>query len=100
MLSADVPGVPYRCRAVFVGARYLAGACSSFHWGCRQLQGAFQEQEREQKRRTRVGHHHGGQACMGYRGYRCVCLPGLFPGGTLAIDLNDGDDFCCGCARE
>ena len=30
---------------------------------------------------------------MGYRGYRCVCSPGSVPGGTLAIDLNDGDDF-------
>ena len=34
-----------------------------------------------------MGHHHGGQTCTGYRGYRCDCQPGLGPGGTLAIDL-------------
>ena len=37
---------------------------------------------------------------MGYRGYRCDCLPSLGPGGTLTIDLNDGDDFSSGCVRE
>ena len=28
---------------------------------------------------------------MGYRGYRCDSLPGPDPGGTRAIDLNDGE---------
>ena len=37
---------------------------------------------------------------MGYRGYRCDCLPGPGPGGTLAIDLNDSDDVSYGCERE
>ena len=78
----------------FAGAEgYLAGARSGFRSGCGQLQGAFQEQKRGQKRRARVGHHHCGRTCMGYRDYRCDCLPGLAPGGTLAIDLNDGGDF-------
>ena len=30
---------------------------------------------------------------MGFRGYRCYCLPGPGPGGTLAIDLNDDNNF-------
>ena len=30
---------------------------------------------------------------MGFRGYRCYCLPGPGPGGTLAIDLKDDDNF-------
>ena len=28
------------------------------------------------------------------------CLPGLAPGGSLAIDSNDGGEFYYGCARE
>ena len=32
--------------------------------------------------------------------YRCDSLPGPDPGGTLATDLNDGDDFVCGCLGE
>ena len=31
---------------------------------------------------------------------RCDSLLGPDPGDTLAIDLNDGDDFSCGCAGE
>ena len=30
--------------------------------------------------------------------YRCDSLPGPDPGGTIAIDLKDGDDFSCGCS--
>ena len=94
LLLADEPGVPYHRRAVICRCgRYLAGARSGFCSGRGQLQGVFQEQEREQKKRARLGHHHGVQTCLGYRGYRCDCLPGLVPGGTLAIGLNDGDDF-------
>ena len=94
VLSADGSGVPYRRRAVICRCRkYLAGARSGFRSGCGQPVGAFREQPREQKRPARVGHHHGGQTCMGYRGDRCDCLPGPCPGGTLAIDLNDCDDF-------
>ena len=37
---------------------------------------------------------------MGYREYPFDRLPGLAPGDTLAIDLNDGDNLSCGCARE
>ena len=77
-----------------------AGARSGFRSGCGQPLGAFREEPREQKRRARVGRHHGGQTCMGYRGYRCDCLPGPGPGGTLAIDLNDSDDVSYGCERE
>ena len=94
MLVADGSDVPYRRRdVIFRCGRYLAAARSGFRSGCGQLQGAFQEQKRGQKRRARVGHHHCGRTCMGYRDYRCDCLPGLAPGGTLAIDLNDGGDF-------
>ena len=32
--------------------------------------------------------------------YRRDSLSGPDPGGTLAIDLNDGDDFSCGCSGE
>ena len=32
--------------------------------------------------------------------YRCDSLLGPDPGGTLAIDLNDGHDFSCGCSGE
>ena len=32
--------------------------------------------------------------------YRRDSLPGPEPGGTLAIDLKDGDDFLCGCSGE
>ena len=32
--------------------------------------------------------------------YRRDSLSGPDPGGTLAIDLNDGDDFFCGCSGE
>ena len=101
VLSADGPGVPYRRRGVIcLCERYLAGARSGFRSGCGQPQGAFQEQQREQKKRVRVGHHHGGPTCVGYRGYLCDCLPGPVPGGTVAIDLDDGDSFSYGCACE
>ena len=32
--------------------------------------------------------------------YRCDSKPGPGPGGTLAIDLKDIDDFSCGCSGE
>ena len=32
--------------------------------------------------------------------YRCDSLRGPDPGGILAIDLKDGDDFSCGCSGE
>ena len=100
MLSAGGSAVPHRSRTVICRCgKYQAGARSGFRSGCGQPLGAFREQPREQKRRARVGHHHGGQTCMGYRGYRCDCLPGPGPGGTLAFDLNDCDDFFC-CVRE
>ena len=68
VLAADGPGVPYRRRAVICRCgRYLAGVRSGFRSGRGQLQGTFQELERGQKRRARVGHHYGGQTCMGYR---------------------------------
>ena len=101
VLSVDGSGVPYRHRAVNCRCgRYLAGARSGFSSGCGQPLGAFREQPREQKRRAKVGHYHGGQTCTGYRGYHCDCLPGLGPGGTLAIDLNDGHDFSGGCVCD
>ena len=45
-----------------------------------------------------MGQHHGGQ--MGSRVYRGDCLPRPVSGGALAVDLNDGDEFSYGCARE
>ena len=94
MLSAGGSGVPHHRRIViFRCGKYQAGARSGFRSGCGHPLGAFRKQLREQKRRARVGHHHGRQTCMGYRGYQCDRLPGLGPGGTLAVDLNDGDDF-------
>ena len=101
VLSAGGSGVTHRRRTVICRCqKYQAGPRSGFRSGCGQPLDAFREQPREQKRRERVRHHHGGQTCMGYRGYRCDCLPGPGPGGTLAIDLNDCDDFPCGCVRE
>ena len=98
MLSADGSGVLYRLQVV-IGrcGRYQAGVHSGFRWGGGQSQCLFREQ---QKRRARVGHHHGVQTCMRYRGYLCDCLPDRGRGDTLAFDLNDGDDFSCGCACE
>ena len=98
VLSGRGSGVTYRRRTVICRCRkYRAGARSGFRSGCGQPVGALREQPREQpreqKRRARVGHHFGDQTCMGYRRYRCGCLPGPGPGGTLAIDLNDCDDF-------
>ena len=94
MLSADGSGVPYRRRAVnFRCRRYLVDARSGFRLGGGQPLSAFRERLREQKRRARVGHHHGSQTCTGYRGYRCNCLPGLGPGGTPPFDLKDCDHF-------
>ena len=61
VLSSDGPGVPYRRRAVFFRfEKDLAGVRSDFRSGRGQPHDAFQEQQREQKRRVRVGHHHGG----------------------------------------
>ena len=84
--------VPYRRRAV--DCRYgmcQAGAREYFRPGCGRVQSAFQE-ERGQKRRASAGYHHRDPTCMWYR---CDSLPGPDPGGTLAIDLKDGDDFSC-----
>ena len=99
VLPADGSGVTYCRRAVnFRCRKYPVDARSGFRSGCGQPLGAFRERSREQKRRVRVGHHHGGQTCTGYRGYRCDCLLGLGPGGTPAFDLKDCNDFSC--ARE
>ena len=100
VLPAGGLRVTYRRRAVkFRCARYLVDARWGFRSGCRQPLGAFRERSREQKRRVMVGHHHGSQTCMGYRGCRCDCLPGLGAGGTPAFDLNDCNDFSW-CVRE
>ena len=45
--------------------------------------------------RASAGYRHGDPTCTWYR---CDSLPGPDAGGTLAIDLNDGDDFSCGCS--
>ena len=96
--STDRPGVPYRRRAVnFRYGNCQAGTRQDVRPGYERPQRVFQEQERDQKRRARVGYHHGVPRCMCYR---CHSLPGPEPGSTLAIDLNDGDDFCCGCSGE
>ena len=96
MLSGDGSGVAYRRRAVNCRCgTYLAVARSGFHSGCGQRLGAFREQPREQKGRAKVGHHQGGLTCTGYRGYHYDCIPSLGLGGTLAIDLNECDDFSC-----
>ena len=68
------------------------GARVYFLPGCGRLQSAFEEQEWGQKRRASARYHHGDPTCMWYR---CDSLPGPDPGGTLAIDLKDGDDFSC-----
>ena len=84
MSSVDRPGVPYHRRAV--NCRYKmcqAVARSNFRPGYRRLQSAFQQQQRRQKRRARVGYHHGDPTCMCC--YDSLSGPG--PGGTLAIDL-------------
>ena len=100
VLSTDGSGVPYHRRAVYFRCgRYLVDARSGFRSGSGQPLSAFQEQPREQNRRARVGHLHGGQMCMGFRCDCCCCLPGPCPGGTIAIDLNDCDDFSR-CVRE
>ena len=61
-----------------------------FRPGCGRLQSAFEGQERAQKRQTSARYHRD-PTCMGYRD----SLPCPDPGGTLAIDLKDGDDFSC-----
>ena len=90
--------VPYRRRAV--DCRYgmcQVGSREYFHPGYGRLQGAFEEQRQGQKGRTRAGYHHGDPTRMCYR---CDSLPGPDPGGTLAIDLNGGDNVSCGCSGE
>ena len=52
------------------------------------------------RRYARVGHHHDGQTCLGYRDWRCDYLTELAPDGSLAIELNDCDDFSYGSACE
>ena len=90
--------MPHRRRAATCQyGMYQAGARAGFRPGCGRLQNASQEQERGQKRRARTGYHHGDPKCMCYR---CDSLPGPDPGDTLAIDLEDGDDFSCGCSGE
>ena len=94
VLTTGGSGVTYRRRAVnFRRERDLVDSRSNFRSGCGQPLSTFRERPREQKRRARVGHHHGRQTCIGCRGYRCDCLPGLGPGETPAFDLNDCDDF-------
>ena len=94
-VARDVP--PLSCQ--FQVRKVPVDACSGFRSGCGQPLSALRERPRELKRRARVGRHHGSQTCIGYRGYRCDCLPGLGPGGTPAFDLNDCDDFSW-CGRE
>ena len=100
VLPAGGSRVTYRRRAVnFRCGRYLVDARSGFRSGCGRPLSAFRERPREQKRGARVGHHHGSQTCIGYRGYRCDSLTGLGPAGIPAFDLNDCDHFSS-CARE
>ena len=99
VLPAGGSGVPHRRRIVICRCKCQAGARSRFRPGCGQHLGAFREQPREQQRPATVGHHHGGQTRMCYRGDRCDCLPGLGLGGTPAFDLNECDDFSLS-ARE
>ena len=100
VLPAGGSRVTYRRRPVnFRCGRYLVDAHLGFHSGCGQPLSAFRERPWELKRRARVGRHHGSQTYIGYRGYRCDCLPGLGPGGTPAFDLNECDDYSW-CARE
>ena len=90
--------VPYRRRAVH--CRYgmcEAGARQYFRPGYGRLQSAFEEQEREQKRRATEGYHHGDPTCIWYR---CDSLSGPDPGGTLAIDLKDCHNFAWGGSGE
>ena len=65
---------------------------SIFARGCGRLQSAFEEQERGQKRRVSAGYHHRDPTCLWYC---CDSLSSPDPGGILAIDLEDGDDFSC-----
>ena len=53
---------------------------------------AFQEQERGQNSRAKVGYRHGNPTCTCYRR---DCCPGPDPGGTHAIDLNEDDNSFC-----
>ena len=94
MLPAGGSGLPQRRRVVICRCgKCQAGARSGFRPGCGKPLRAFQEQPRKEKRRARVGHNHGAQTRMWYRGYLCDCLPGLGPGGFPAFDLNYCDDF-------
>ena len=96
--STNRQGVPYRRRAV--NCRYgmcYAGARSDFCPGYWRLLSVLQEQEGGQKRRSRVGYHHGNLTFMCYR---CDSLADTDPGGTFAIFLNDDDEFRCGCSGE
>ena len=63
-----------------------------FSPGCGPLQSAFEEQERGQKKMASAGYHHRDPTRMWYR---CDSLSGPDPGGTLAIDLKDGNHFFC-----
>ena len=100
VLLAGGSGVPHGRRTVICRCgKYQVDAPSDFRSSCGQPLDAFREQWREQKRRVRVGYHHGSRMCMDYRGYRCDCLLGLGLGGTPVFDLNDCDDSAW-CARE
>ena len=70
---------------------HQVGARVDFRPGCGRLESAFEEHEREQKRLASAGYHHRDPMCMWYRD----SLPGPDPGGTLAIDLKDGDGLFC-----
>ena len=67
-----------------------AAAREYFRLDCGRLQRAFEEQERGLKRRVSAGYHHRVPTCMWYR---FDSMPGPDPGGILAINLKDGDDF-------
>ena len=97
VLPAGGSGVPHRRRIVICRCgKCQAGARSGFRPDCGQHLGAC----RERKRPARVGHHHGGPTRMCYQGHRCCCLPALGPGGTLACELNDCDDFYLGASES
>ena len=94
VLPAGGSGVTYRRRAVnFRCGRFLVDARSGFRSGCGQPLSAFRERPREQEEAGEGGSLPWYQTCMGYRGCRCDCLPGLGPCGTPAFDLNDCDNI-------
>ena len=98
--SVDRPGVPYRRRAV--NCRY--GMCQASHIRISaRVMGRSKAHSRSRRGSRRGGRGRnttmrGGPTCI------CYCRDTLPdpdpPGDTLAIDLNDGDDFSSGCSGE